>query len=300
MSLFIANDMSANHYYHYDGGEQRLVESAALRGVALDGRAMTHASMGIAASDFDHDGDLDLYVTGFAREYNIYYEQVSPGFWRDETSRLKLIEPTLMAVGFGTQAIDLDNDGVDEIAVTNGHIGEFGDPNDPPYKQPFQVFRRDQEGAFELMDDDVWCEYLRNSHVGRAMWTMDVNRDGLRDLLVTHTFEPICLLVNQTKSDAHRVSFRLVATTSSRDAIGAIVRFECAGKSRALWMLSGDGYLCSSEKALHAGLGDAVEISNVTVTWPNGRVDILGSLEADREYLVVEGMDEPFAYANSN
>ena len=59
--------------------------------------------MGIAASDFDHDGDLDFYVTGFDREYNIYYEQVVPGVWKDETAKLNLIEPTRALVGFGTQ-----------------------------------------------------------------------------------------------------------------------------------------------------------------------------------------------------
>ncbi len=81
--------------------------------------------MGIASSDFDGDGDLDFYVTGFAREYNIFYEQVAPGIWNDQTNRLGLVRPTLSVVGFGTEAIDLDNDGIDEIVVTNGHIGQF-------------------------------------------------------------------------------------------------------------------------------------------------------------------------------
>jgi len=296
MSVFIANDMSANHYYNFQDGENRLSETAALRGLAVDGRAMPQASMGIAASDFDNDGDLDLYVTGFAREYNIFYEQVSPGFWRDETSRLKLVEPTLATVGFGTQAIDLDNDGVDEIAVTNGHIGDFNDPKDPPYKQPLQIFRRDQQSAFRLIDDDSWGEYLYDSHVGRAMWLMDVNRDGLRDILITHTSEPICLLVNQTESDAHKIAFRLVGTSNSRDAVGTIIRFDCGGRSRALWSLAGDGYLCCNEKTLHAGLGDVERVDNVTVTWQNGRIDHLGSLKADSEYLIVEGAKEAFEH----
>ncbi len=295
MSVFIANDMSANHYFTHVDVESRLIESAAARGVAVDQRTMTQASMGIAASDFDDDGDLDLYVTGFAREYNIYYEQLAPGFWRDETSRLRLVTPTLMVVGFGTQAIDLDNDGIDEIIVTNGHIGEFvDDPEAPPYEQPLQIFRRDQQGGFELMDDDLWGEYFATSHVGRALWTVDVNRDGNEDVLITHTHEPICLLVNRSSKQNHCIAFRLVGTHSSRDAIGAIIRFDCGGRSRTLWALSGDGYFCSNERILRTGLGDLIRVDNVTITWQDGREEKIGSLEADSEYLIIEGSAEAF------
>ncbi len=66
----------------------KLIDSASARGVAVDGTSQDQASMGIASSDFDRDGDLDFYVTGFAREYNVYYEQISPGMWKDETSKL--------------------------------------------------------------------------------------------------------------------------------------------------------------------------------------------------------------------
>ncbi|WP_372717734.1 FG-GAP-like repeat-containing protein [Novipirellula sp.] len=294
MGVLIANDMSANHYYTFDDDKSQFSESAAIRGLAVDGRAMPQASMGIAASDFDNDGDLEFYVTGFSREYNIFYEQISPGFWRDETSRMKLVQPTLMTVGFGTQAIDLDNDGVQEIAVTNGHIGEFNDPKHPPYKQPFQLFSRSQQGAFKLLKDDAWGEYFRESHVGRAMWTLDVNRDGNQDLLITHAYEPICLLVNQTQQNNHKIAFRLVGTLNQRDAVGAVVRFDCGSRQQTLWALAGDGYLCCNQKVLRAGLGEVDQVCNVTVTWQNGNVDKLGTLDADSEYLVVQGTEVPF------
>ncbi|NND97769.1 MAG: hypothetical protein HKN47_10625, partial [Pirellulaceae bacterium] len=157
--VFIANDMTANAFYsRRDNADDQtpLIESAAARGLAVDARTMTQASMGIASSDFDGDGDLDFYVTGFAREYNIFYEQVSPGLWVDRTNRLGLIPPTLSVVGFGTEAIDMDNDGVEEIAVTNGHIGDFREPDSVPLEQPFQIFRRAQSGGFTLVQDDSW------------------------------------------------------------------------------------------------------------------------------------------------
>lgn len=298
LGVLIANDMSANHFYTHSESQPSLIESAAARGVAVDERTMTQASMGIAASDFDNDGKLDFYITGFAREYNILYEQRTPGCWRDQTGRSNLIEPTLMTVGFGTQAVDMDNDGIDEIFVTNGHIGDFDDPTAPPYEQPLQIFRRDQQGGFELINDDSWGNYFSTSHVGRALWTMDVNRDGDKDVLITHTYEPICLLVNHSKPINHKIAFRLVATQNSRDAIGATVHFTCGGQPRTLWVLAGDGYFCANERILRLGLGNVTQVEDVTVTWQDGSSVEYGTLAADAEYLLVENekvaFQEPF------
>lgn len=303
LGILIANDMSANFYFTsqastHDEQPGRLTESAAARGVAVDGRTMTQASMGIAASDFDGDGDLDFYMTGFAQEYNIFYEQISAGYWQDQTRRLELDLPTLSLVGFGTQAIDLDGDGIDEIAVTNGHIGDFPDPKAPPYEQPFQIFRRGSQGNFVLLDDNPWGDYFQTPHVGRAMWRMDVDRDGRDDLMITHCAEQVRLLVNQSDDENHRIAFRLIGTQSARDAIGAIVRFQSDGRARTLWQLAGDGYLCSNERTLRAGLGNDHEVTNVMITWPDGSITEIGTLAADAEYLIVQNETLPYELKN--
>ena len=288
---FIANDMSRNAFYtpiqNTDG--ITLEENASVRGVAVDGRTQAQASMGIASSDFDLDGDLDLYVTGFGREYNIYYEQVAPGIWRDETNKLDLAQPTLSVVGFGTEAIDLDNDGIEEIAVTNGHIGDFSDPESLPYEQPLQIFRRGQDGCFKLLSDDHWGNYFNDHHVGRGLWTMDANVDGKVDLVVTHTKEQLRLLINRSERTGKSIGFQLKGTVCSRDAIGATIRFTCNGQQRALWLLAGDGYMCSNEKILRAGLGDATRIENVSIAWPDGQNELVGTLETGTDYLLVQG-----------
>ena len=296
LGIFIANDMSRNLFYApQENHEKRLIDSAATRGLAVDGASRDQASMGVASSDFDLDGDLDFYVTGFAREYNVYYEQISPGLWKDETSKLGLVDPTLMMTGFGTQPIDMDSDGIDEIIVTNGHIGDFADPDKPPYEMPLQIFRRDASGSFALLDDDHWGDYFRKPHVGRALWTTDVNRDGRNDVMITHMAEQVCLLINESEGQNNRVAFKLVATDCSRDAVGAVIRFQVDGQRRTLWMLSGDGYMCSNEKTLIAGLGQAEKVTDVTVTWQDGSIDEIGTLDANAEYLIVQGQGEAFA-----
>ncbi len=295
LAVFIANDISANDYYSVAKDDTtRWIESAVARGVAVDERTLTQGSMGIAASDFDVDGDLDLYVTGFSREYNIFYEQVSPGYWRDSTARMNLIQPTLNMVGFGTQAIDIDCDGVDEIIVSNGHIGQFSNRNEPPYEQLAQVFRRHTTGTYRLVNSESWGGYFSRRHAGRSLWTADVNADGRSDVLITHTIEPISLLLNDGPSKHNVVAFKLVGTRSSRDAVGSIVRFHVNGRQRKLWCLSGDGYMCSNERILRAGVGNSTRIENVSVAWPDGSIDELGSLDVNTEYILIQ--DElPFA-----
>lgn len=290
-SVYVANDMSANHLLQLK--PNGLFDHAIPLGVAVDGQAFAQASMGIAASDFDGDNDLDLYVTGFAREYNIYYEQID-GYWVDNTSSQGLIDETLMTVGFGTQAIDADGDGIDELAITNGHIGDFG-PDQPPLKQPFQLMRRSTDGSFVAADISHPGRYLASDHVGRSLWKIDVNRDLADDLVVTHQDSQPVLLVNQTQSNHRRVALQCIGTKSSRDAIGATIRFSVDGRQRTMWLLSGDGYMCSNEQILKAGLGHNDHADDVSVTWPDGTTESFGSINAGQTCLLIEGTGEAFA-----
>ena len=293
VGILVANDMTPNAFYSPGDDEEEVVDSAAPRGVAVDANGRPQASMGIASSDFDRDGDLDFYITGFANEHNIFYEQRRPGFWVDRTARMGMVRPTLSTVGFGTEAVDLDGDGIDELVVTNGHIGDFED-DDVEYEQPFQVFRRGPEGRFVLVDDDGWGDYFSRHHVGRALWTMDVDGDHREDVMITHTKEQVRLLVNRSNESSHRIGFRLVGRSCSRDAVGAIVRFECGGEPRVLWRLSGDGFMCANERVLRAGLGEIDRIDEVSISWPDGTRSNFGTLQADRLYLLVQGDESAF------
>ncbi|MEO1524106.1 MAG: FG-GAP-like repeat-containing protein [Planctomycetota bacterium] len=285
-SILVANDMSANHLFRF--GEDSVNEVGVPSGVAVDSRSLTQASMGIACGDLNRDLNLDFYVTGFAHEYNIFYEQLRQGIWTDRSARAGLIESSVMMVGFGTQAIDVDGDGFEELLVTNGHIGDFG-PKQPSLEQGFQLLRRNGSGEFALVALNDQDPYFATNHVGRALWKIDVNRDLLDDVVITHQNAPPVLLVNQTETNHHRIAFRLVGTTSSRDAIGATITFVAGNDTRKLWLLSGDGYMCSNERRLHAGIGAHARVKDVVVTWPSGVRESFGSLQADQLHLLIEG-----------
>ncbi|WP_161604711.1 CRTAC1 family protein [Roseiconus nitratireducens] len=291
--IFVANDMTNNHLWSArgEGKDFQLSEAGVLAGLSGDGRSIAQGSMGIATGDLDRDGDIDMYVTNFEKEYNTLHEQTAPGLWTDATAARDLLNPTMPMVGFGTEAIDFDNNGDLELIVTNGHVDLFarGDERSV-YLQPLQIFRRDGAPRYTVVNDSD-SKYLAEPHVGRALWTLDVNRDGLTDVGITHQTEAVALLVNHSQSIGRWIELELRGTSSSRDAIGAVVSVSAGDQTWTASLNSGDGYLCSNERVLHFGLGEVDSDVEVSVRWPTGQVQPFPGLETGKRWLLIE--DQP-------
>ncbi|MGV3485746.1 MAG: CRTAC1 family protein, partial [Planctomycetaceae bacterium] len=295
IDLLVANDMTSNHYWTQ---RQRnspqdafaLSESGAVRGLAHDGLSRWQGSMGIAVADLNRDNVADFYVTNYENEHNTLYLSRGDAGWNDETGREKLLQETLPMVGFGTQAIDFDHNGEAELIVTNGHVDHLADPNGKVfYQQPAQLFQRNPSGVFESVASQLADRYFRNLHVGRGLWSTDVNRDGKIDVVITHQTEPTALLMNRTDSDHSYISIRLVATSAARTAVGSVASIRSANGEATYPLNSGDGFLCSNERCLYTGLGQDVNDVDVTVRWLDGKVETWSALATGREWLLVQG-----------
>jgi tetratricopeptide (TPR) repeat protein len=295
--VLIANDMTQNHFWHRGekDGNVLLIESAIATGLAGDDRSNAQGSMGIATGDLDRDGDIDFYVTNFDREYNTLYEQRNPGVWQDQTATHDLIRPTTALVGFGVEAIDLDRDGQLELILSNGHVDLFSRQDmKSVYAHPMQIFRLDGDRRFRSIEEHVGGEYLRMPHVGRALWTIDANRDHQIDVVVTHQTEPVALLVNRTEPAGSWIDIKLVGCLTARDGIGAAVQVKCGDQHWYTTITAGDGYLCSNETTVQIGLGDAVGRCEVTVTWPNQTQQTWDGLSAGASWLLIENQPSAF------
>ena len=294
LDVLVANDMTNNHYYTPLGaGSFKLAESAMVRGLACDDRSSPQASMGIACADLDRDGDIDFYVTNFENEYNTFYEQRAAGAWQDRTAAQKLAEPVIPMVGFGSEAVDFDNDGHLELVVANGHVHFPIDDDDAQYAQPMQIFRRSQNATFEPIVPRSENRYLAGHHVGRALWTLDANRDGRMDLAVTHQTEAFALLMNHAANENHWIGLQFRGRECARDAIGAVVTIRLGELSWTSTVTAGDGYLCSNERILRFGIGDADAISELEITWPDGSSVSHSEMEGNCDWIIVQG-HEPF------
>lgn len=295
MDIYISNDMTSNHYWSAAEGKPFQVrDTATVRGIALDGRSRPQASMGIAVDDFDTDGDFDLFVTNFEAEHNTLYQQTQPGIWTDQSQVMGTVEGSMNRLGFGTTAVDFDNDSQLELVITNGHVHHNAATG---YAQIPEVLRRSATGKYETIPADQLTQYFRERHVGRALWSLDFDRDHLLDLAVTHQGESPVLLHNQTDgaNTNHWLRIKMVGTTSSRDAVGSVVSISLGDMRRTAMVTAGDGFFCSSEKTLHFGLGNLLERTEaqISVAWPDGNRQAYHA-EIDQEILLIEGNDEVF------
>ena len=299
--VFIANDMTNNHFWtlsknnESENMEFQLVESAMLRGLGADDRAIPQGSMGIAGADFDQNGTLDFYVTNFDKEYNTLHQNQSAGIWRDVTSKVELAAPSMPLVGFGTEANDLNGDGKLELLVTNGHVDMFSRGNEKSlYEHPFQIFEQTDQQTYQSANIDKSESYFEQPHVGRALWTIDANGDHLADFVITHQTEPVALLINQTVQEGSFLELELFGTASSRDAIGTIIQVQTESRILSNWKLAGDGYLCSNEKKVRFALGANDETCDLQVHWPSGLVQEFRDIEVNRTHQIVESHPQSF------
>jgi hypothetical protein len=138
---------------------------------------------------------------------------------------------------------------------------------------------------------DVAGPYFREQRVGRGLAVADFDNDGRPDLAISHNAGPIALLANRTETAHGWVRLELVGdgVASNRNAIGARVELEAGTARQVRWVVGGGSYLSASDRRLLFGLGPARQADRVTVVWPSGRRQDLGTLAAGRGYRVVEG-----------
>lgn len=86
------------------------------------------------------------------------------------------------------------------------------------------------------------------------MASIDVDRDGRTDVAVTHLYDPVSLLINQTEQGGRSINLELKATATARDAIGAIVTMKVGDQQVTTQLTAGDGYMCSNQRRISVGL----------------------------------------------
>jgi hypothetical protein len=281
----------ANHYWvNSSDGSLKLEESALLSGAAVNSSGRAEACMGIAAGDADGDGLLDLFVTNFFEESNTLYRQRQPHLFVDETREMSLQEPGYRLLGFGTQFLDADLDGWQDLIVLNGDIDDFSFMGREERMQP--LFLRNQQGqSFTELEEGLAGPFFSQKMLGRSVARLDWNRDGKPDFVASILDAPSQLVENKSAIDHHWLAVKLIGIVSSRDAIGTQVTVETGGLTQSQQLTAGDGYQCSNEKIVLFGLSEFSNIDSLTVTWPSGVRQQFDKVSVDRLITIREGDD---------
>ncbi len=284
---FVANDGMANHLW-INQKDGTFAEEALSRGCAVNCDGATEANMGLIAADFRNHGWNDLFITHLKNERSTFYRNLGDGQFVDETASLGLDAVSRPFTGFGTGAIDYDNDGWLDIFAANGEVKTIDEQVKAGIALPCRqrcLLLRSLGGSSLRFEPQTQGEFLEVEEVGRGAAFGDLDNDGDLDIVVTNCNGPVRLLINQVGQSRHWMGLRLVDGPPGRrrDVLGAEVRLERPDGPPLSRRCATDGsYLSSSDPRVLFGLGNGTTVSRVTVRWPDGLVEEWTGLSLDR------------------
>jgi hypothetical protein len=267
-------------------------------GVALNEDGMEQAGMGLGIGDYNLDGSLDILKTHFADDTAVLYRNDGKGNFEDVTNSSGLGVETRF-ISWGAGMFDLDNDGNPDLMWVTGSVYPEVEAVLPnyPFKSPRIVFRNLGNGKFEELLDQAGPG-IADPHASRGAAFGDFDNDGDIDVLIMNLNEPPSLLRNDVTGTHHSVKIKLIGTKSNRSAIGARVIARYGGKIQAQEVLSQASFYSANDLRLHFGLGAAKTV-DFDIRWPNGGLEHIRNVSADRIITVREGAGivkaEPFS-----
>ena len=284
--VFIANDTEPNSLF-INKGNGTFEDQGLPLGVAYNDEARSVSSMGSDAKDYDNDGRVDIFTNNLMGQIWQLYQNRGD-FFRYVPDQVHLQQLSQPLSGWSAAFIDFDNDGWQDLYSANGDI----DNVKPNARQHDTMFRNLDGKQFVDVSGQMGADFLRVGYQ-RGSAVGDLNDDGFEDLVVTSLMERPRILLNSGGNGNHWLTLELVGRYSNRDAIGAKIKLTTAS-GRVLYnhVSISTGFMSSSDKRVHFGLGSEKQIAAIEIRWPRGGVQTLRNVAADR-FLKVEEVPPP-------
>lgn len=316
--LFIANDYGVSELYFNDGGK-KFREVGKETGVGYAPKSGMTAAVG----DVLNQGRFGIYVTNISEEgvlvqgNNLWMpkaETSGDGIQYENLANAMGVE--IGGWSFGAQFGDLNNDGFQDIYVTNGNVSLDREKsywydyskvaggnkaiisdaaNWPPLNgrslsgyQKKRIWINDGAGSFKEVAQLVGVTDVFD---GRSVALADFSNSGKLDVVVANQKGPLLFYKNTVAPDNKWIAFDLEGASSNRSAIGASVRVFWNGpqKMQQVQEVSGgSGFCAQNQRRLHFGLGKTATIDRVEIRWPSGKTQTVKALEANKIHKIKE------------
>ncbi|MXW01298.1 MAG: CRTAC1 family protein [Holophagales bacterium] len=274
--VYVANDLTLNLLFR-NLGHGGFEDLSLLSGTAVNRSGRPEAGMGLAAADFDVDGDPDLTVTNFDVETNTLYRNAGPAsgmLFEDVSATTGFGQPSFNLLGFGIVAGDLDRDGALDVYVANGHIFASPRRDNTEHRQRNLLLRGlagDGRGRFV----EARCAWVEEEPlVSRGAAAADFDNDGDVDLAVTANDGPARLWRNDTpgSTTAAWLGLELRGRSPNTQAVGAVATLsaESGPPPARRWIVRGDSYQSSSGHRLRWAVPADGGPLRLDLRWPSG------------------------------
>jgi hypothetical protein len=316
--LFIANDYGVSELFFNDGGK-KFREVGKQTGVGYAPKSGMTAAVG----DVLNQGRFSIYVTNISEESvlvqgnNLWMPQA--GTAGDNIKYQNLANAMGVEMGgwsFGAQFGDLNNDGFQDLYVTNGNVSLDREKsywydyskvaggnkaiiadaaNWPPLNgrslsgyQKKRLWINDGAGSFKEVAQLVG---VTDVYDGRSVALADFTNRGKLDVVVANQKGPLLLYKNTVAPENKWIAFDLEGTSSNRSAIGAEVRVFWNGPQQMQQVQEvsgGSGFCAQNQRRVHFGLGKTANIDRVEIHWPSGKVQTVRAPELNQIHKIKE------------
>jgi enediyne biosynthesis protein E4 len=309
--LFLSNDYGVSELFANEGGK-RFIDVAQMTGVGRSPKSGMNASVG----DVFNDGRLAIYKTNIS-EAGVLVQGNDLWVPKGDSAEYENLASS-MGVDYGgwswgAQFGDLNNDGAQDLYLTNGYVsaGErssywydfaviavghsqiIGDAaNWPAMKgrslsgyQRKRLWLNDGLGRFTDVAQVVGA---RDTYDGRAVALADLGNRGVLDVIVANQKGPLLIYKNTVAPGRHWIQFELEGSQTNRGAIGAQVELHWKNRKQVQQVTTASGFSAQNQRRLHYGLGDANAVDRVVIRWPSGQEQTIEHPAVDRLHHVKE------------
>jgi enediyne biosynthesis protein E4 len=289
IDIFIANDSMPEFLFH-NKGNGTFEEKGLASQVAVDEDGRTYAGMGVDFADFNNDGLPDLVVDDLANQMYAIYQNAGDGSFNYITKTSGIGHMSMLHSGWGLRLMDYDNDGWKDLLIAQGHDLDTIELTNPQlrYREPMLLARNNGQGSFV----DVSAasgKIFHEAWVARGLAIGDIDNDGRMDAVVSTNGGPAYVIDNETNTDNHWLTLKLIGHKSNRDAIGAVVKMVTKTGAQYATVTTASSYLSSSDKRVHFGLAANAAAESIEIRWPSGVRQVLKDVHAGQ----ILQVDEP-------
>jgi hypothetical protein len=211
---------------------------------------------------------------------------------------------------------DYDNDGWQDILITNGYRKDITDLDFVAYSKESSMFGTDEARLKKAMKaveaiegvKKPNCLFLNNkdltfteaagtqgldqpSYSNGAAYA-DLDNDGDLDLVMNNINDKAFVyrntIIDSEKTDHHYLRLKLKGREGNHEGLGAKVEIRYGGHKQYREHQVHRGYQSSVEAVMHFGLGDLQRIDTLRITWPGGAVQQLYAIDSDQLLVVDE------------